>query len=191
MVRGKKPKNYDPLHPMDRILWDAVRATTKAMHKTDDAAPRSIENQQEFIQALGQEVVRQSPLSPKVNEHKSKLQEKPIHPFDPPTHRKIAKGRLQIEARVDLHGLIQSEAYSLLLHFIQSAHFRGLKHVLVITGKGSSLGSDGVLRQSVPHWFSTPPFRSFVSAFEDAARHHGGGGALYVRLRRTHIGISS
>lgn len=55
---------------------------------------------------------------------------------------------------------------------------------MVITGKGRSLGSEGILRQAVPHWFSTPLFRLLVSAYEDAARHHGGHGALYVRLRR-------
>ena len=59
---------------------------------------------------------------------------------------------------------------------------QGLRHVLVITGKGASFGSDGVLRQAVPSWFSTPLFKPYVSAYEDAARHHGGQGALYVRL---------
>jgi len=63
-----------------------------------------------------------------------------------------------------------------------------LRHVLVITGKGSSSGSEGILRQAVPHWFSTPAFRILVSAYEDAARRHGGHGPLYVRLRRTGAG---
>ena len=59
-----------------------------------------------------------------------------------------------------------------------------LRHVLVITGKGSSMGSDGVLRQAVPHWFATPSFRILVNGYEDAARNHGGTGAMYVRMRR-------
>jgi DNA-nicking Smr family endonuclease len=108
----------------------------------------------------------------------------PIHAFDRPTHRKISKGRVDIEARIDLHGLTQNDAYELLYGFLLSAHARGLKHVMVITGKGRSFGSEGVLKQAVPHWFSTPLFRLLVSAYEDAARHHGGHGALYVRLRR-------
>ena len=60
-----------------------------------------------------------------------------------------------------------------------------MRHVLVITGKGSSLGSDGILRQAVPHWFATPSFRALVSAYEFAHRIHGGDGAIYVRLRRS------
>jgi DNA-nicking Smr family endonuclease len=104
--------------------------------------------------------------------------------LDEPTHKKIAKGRVSLGARIDLHGMTQGEAHALLLAFLHRAHAEGLRHVLVITGKGASYGSDGILRQAVPHWFATPQFRPYVSAYEDAARQHGGHGALYVRLRR-------
>ena len=76
------------------------------------------------------------------------------------------KGRLPIEGRVDLHGMTQSEAYALLLSFLQRAHASGVRYVLVITGKGSSSGGDGVLRRQVPAWLSTPPFRALVSSHD-------------------------
>lgn len=104
--------------------------------------------------------------------------------IDRPTKKKLAKGRLAIEAKIDLHGMTQTEAYGTLLSFLHNAYAHGRRHVLVVTGKGSSMGSDGILRRQVPAWFSTPAFRGLVSAHEDAARHHGGQGALYVRLRR-------
>ena len=109
------------------------------------------------------------------------------HPdrLDDTTHRKLAKGRLALSGRIDLHGLSQGEAHGLLHSFLYRAHANGLRHVLVITGKGSSLGSDGILRQAVPHWFATPSFRPLVSAYEFAHRSHGGDGAIYVRLRRS------
>lgn len=106
-----------------------------------------------------------------------------LNTFDAAVYRKIARGHVHIEARVDLHGFTQKQAYSLLLRFLQSVQHRGLRHVLVITGKGSSSDNDGVLRQAVPHWLATAPFHICVHAFETAARHHGGTGALYVRLR--------
>jgi DNA-nicking Smr family endonuclease len=106
------------------------------------------------------------------------------HVLDRPTLDKLAKGRMPIEARVDLHGMTQEEAYSLLYSFLHRAHAGGLRYVMVITGKGSSSGGDGVLRRSVPAWLSTPAFRPLVSSHDHAARHHGGAGALYVRLRR-------
>ncbi|KEC57383.1 hypothetical protein O99_00031 [Bartonella rochalimae ATCC BAA-1498] len=42
--------------------------------------------------------------------------------FDHTVHRKIAKGLCCIEARIDLHGLIQDEAYRCLKEFLQSSH---------------------------------------------------------------------
>ncbi|QFY61842.1 Smr/MutS family protein [Rhizobium grahamii] len=106
------------------------------------------------------------------------------YPLERPVKRKIANGRVALEARIDLHGLVQSEAHLILLDFLIRAHTRGMRHVLVITGKGSSLGSDGALRRAVPLWFSKPEFRYLISSYEAAARHHGGEGALYIRLAR-------
>nr|WP_210314744.1 Smr/MutS family protein [Rhizobium sp. AQ_MP] len=106
------------------------------------------------------------------------------HPLEKPVKRKLSRGHLALEARIDLHGLIQSEAHGMLLDFLIRAHERGLRHVLVITGKGSSLGSEGALKRAVPLWFAMPEFRFLISSYEPAARHHGGDGALYVRLSR-------
>ena len=107
-----------------------------------------------------------------------------VQHLDRTTQKKLAKGRLPIEARIDLHGMRQDEAHGLLLSFLSRAHAGGLRYVLVITGKGSSAASGGVLRRSVPSWLATPSFRGYVSGYEDASRGHGGEGALYVRLRR-------
>ncbi|MBB4232486.1 Smr/MutS family protein [Rhizobium mongolense] len=106
------------------------------------------------------------------------------HPLERPVKRKIAKGRLALEARIDLHGLVQSQAHVMLLDFLIRAHERGMRHVLVITGKGSSMGSEGALKRAVPLWFSKPEFRYLISSYEAAAHHHGGEGALYIRLSR-------
>lgn len=104
----------------------------------------------------------------------------------------LRRGTLAVEARIDLHGMIQSEAHAALTGFLMRARAAGHAHVLVVTGKGGSGGGDfagpfserGVLRRSVPHWLRGPELRGLVLGFEEAARHHGGGGALYVRLRR-------
>lgn len=106
------------------------------------------------------------------------------HPLERPVKRKLSRGRLKLEARIDLHDLIQSEAHHILLDFLHRAHDRGLRHVLVITGKGSSRGSEGALKRAVPMWFAKPEFRYLISSHEPAAAHHGGEGALYVRLSR-------
>jgi DNA-nicking Smr family endonuclease len=40
------------------------------------------------------------------------------------------------------------------------------------------------LRNAVPHWLGGREFASLVVSFSPAPRRLGGGGALYVRLRR-------
>ena len=84
---------------------------------------------------------------------------------------------LPIDARVDLHGMTQGEAHGLLLSFLHRAHASGLRYVLVITGKGASFGSEGVLKRAVPAWLSTPPFRTLVGS-------HDARGAPAWRRRR-------
>jgi DNA-nicking Smr family endonuclease len=97
--------------------------------------------------------------------------------------RGVVSGKHEIDARLDLHGLTQSEAHAALLRFLRNAHARDVRLVLVITGKGRG-GEPGVLRRQVPQWLGLPEFRSLVIGFEDAHIAHGGEGALYVRVRR-------
>lgn len=104
--------------------------------------------------------------------------------MDASTREKIARGRLAIAGRVDLHGLRQEEAHMLLLSFLRRAYEADRRYLLVITGKGSSPASEGILRRAVPQWFATAPFRQLISGYEEASRQHGGEGAIYVRLRR-------
>ena len=100
----------------------------------------------------------------------------------------LSRGRKEIDARLDLHGMTQTRAHRALSVFLQRAHSDGLTFVLVITGKGRAAGADperGVLRRQVPKWLSLPEFRSLVVGFEKAHVGHGGEGALYVRIRRS------
>lgn len=166
----------------DRILWEKVARTAtplKGRAVPQEERPAEADLMAEAMDQSAASAAR--PSNPPFHPRKTKP-----HQFrlDEPTHRKLAKGRLDISARIDLHGLTQGDAHGLLHSFLHRAHAAGLRHVLVITGKGSSFGSDGILRQAVPHWFATPAFRSLVSAYDFAHQSHGGSGAIYVRLRR-------
>ncbi|RWM36674.1 Smr/MutS family protein [Mesorhizobium sp.] len=165
----------DTLSEDDRILWNLVAKTTRPLKgKAAIEIPDIAEPKPASAPVNGVSAVAAKPKTQHVS-----------HVLDDQTHEKLKKGRLPIEGRVDLHGMTQDEAYSLLLTFLHRAHAGGVRYVLVITGKGSSSGGDGILRRSVPHWLSTPAFRHLVSSHDHAARNHGGSGALYVRLRRT------
>jgi len=100
--------------------------------------------------------------------------------------QRLARGRIAIDARIDLHGLTQAEAFAQLTAFLRRAHRAGARTVLVITGKGAIGESEGrgVLRRQMPLWLSSSGLREGVIAFAPAHAEHGGSGALYVRLRR-------
>lgn len=103
----------------------------------------------------------------------------------------LSRGKKEIDARLDLHGMTQIRAHRALLSFMQGASSQGLTFVLVITGKGRTQGAGsserGVLRRQVPEWLSLPEFRGLVVGFEEAHIGHGGEGALYVRVRRSKV----
>ena len=121
----------------------------------------------------------------------------PLADFDPRKAKKLGTGRADVDARLDLHGLRQDEALGRLRRFLQDCHARGLKTVLVITGKGRETDDPttpfvdtldrhprGVLRRNVPRWLDEPELRAVVVSYTTAAQKHGGDGAFYVQLRR-------
>jgi DNA-nicking Smr family endonuclease len=111
-----------------------------------------------------------------------------LAPLEARFRRRLARGVVAIDARIDLHGLRQEDAHRRLSSFLAGAQARGHKLVLVITGKGAP-GADpfverGVLRRAVPLWLAAETARGVVVGFESADPVHGGAGALYVRIRR-------
>ena len=113
--------------------------------------------------------------------------------LDRRTSERLKRGQLPIEARLDLHGMTQDQARRSLDAFITHAHDRGLRAVLIITGKGlkpraSDAGpwepEPGVLKTQTPRWLNEAPNRARVLAFTAAQPRDGGSGALYVLIRR-------
>ena len=103
---------------------------------------------------------------------------------DKRTVQRLKRGQLDMEARLDLHGLTQAEAHARLDRFLDVAQDRGLRSVLVITGKGLAGQGGGVLRQIVPRWLNMPPSRGRVLTMSQAQPKDGGAGALYLLLKR-------
>jgi DNA-nicking Smr family endonuclease len=122
-----------------------------------------------------------------------------ISSFDRRTTQKLGRGQVELEARIDLHGENLETARMQLLHFVSTQRHRGVRLVLVITGKGASPFArhtlhghthfhtperEGKLRREVPMWFHEAIFRAHIVGFQPAHPKHGGGGAFYVKLRK-------
>ncbi|MGB0504817.1 MAG: Smr/MutS family protein [Pikeienuella sp.] len=106
--------------------------------------------------------------------------------LDRRTEERLRKGLRAPDARLDLHGMTADRAHVALNKFISASRSAGHRCVLVITGKGApgADGRGGVLRREAPFWLSTPPLSSMIVHTAPAHPRHGGGGALYVYLKR-------
>ena len=109
------------------------------------------------------------------------------------TEVRLRKGQLEPDARLDLHGMTEAAAHRVLMRFLAGAAARGNRLILVVTGKGNPRGQDdaswmraphGVLKQMVPRWLNEPDAAALIASIRPAHVRHGGGGALYVYLRK-------
>lgn len=99
--------------------------------------------------------------------------------------RRLRRGLLPIDARVDLHGMGVKEAQAELDRFLRTMRARGERCVLVVHGKGQhSPQGVGVLRGEIAAWLSQGASSRHVAAFATARDSDGGEGAVYVLLRR-------
>lgn len=117
---------------------------------------------------------------------------------DGATAERLRRGKVEPDATIDLHGMTQAQAHARLAAFVRRGHEVGNRCLLVITGKGSALAREdagrgfvmperskaGVLRLLVPRWLEESDLRALVTGVQAAHQRHGGGGALYVYLRR-------
>ncbi len=186
----KKPKNLDPprgkraLSGEEVELWDNFAKQAKPLRKTKRVVKETI-------------APEAKPSTPPAPSPKPSIQSKPpiaAKPSAPPLapigrreKSHLARGRKEIDGRLDLHGMTQARAHRALLNFLHHASDNGMSFVLVITGKGRTVepGAErGLLKRIVPEWLGLPEFRSVVVGFEQAHIGHGGEGALYVWVRR-------
>jgi DNA-nicking Smr family endonuclease len=177
------------LSPEEIELWLAVAKTVAP--RPSSTVPQLPRPDASTAPAESRESNRSAPPG-KTQQQKPPLVQQPkippLAPLERRLRQKLSRGRAAPEAAIDLHGMRRQEAFGALRQFLARAQREGAKIVLVVTGKGDRSGSEertaGVLRRQVPQWLSGPEYHSIVVGFEEAARPHGGAGALYVRIRR-------
>ncbi|MGB0085189.1 MAG: Smr/MutS family protein [Rhodomicrobiaceae bacterium] len=195
-----------PLTAEEAELWSLVTREAKALRSAGRGAasePSADETALPAIKPTNSTPQTSSPAEPprslpKTGKHPAAHDSgpAPLARFDERQRRRLAREAHAIEAHIDLHGMRQREAHNALRAFLLGCATRGYRHVLVITGKGSRgeiersrdhfMDERGVLRRLVPQWLSDPEFQGMVLSYTTASLRHGGEGALYVRLRKSH-----
>lgn len=188
------PKRQDPgkdrasknIKEEDQKLWELYAKDISPLEKERPIAP-----------AL-QATLKEKPFKKKARSAsvESLAVQPPLQPpqLDKRTEARLKRGDIELDARLDLHGLTQERAHRAVNDFVLKAYDRGHRCLLIITGKGRvsdvageapSQGREiGVLRKKLPLWLSQPPFPSIVLKVVPASRKDGGEGAFYIYLKR-------
>jgi DNA-nicking Smr family endonuclease len=174
MTRGSDPRPLDArsLDPGERLVWNRVARTVaprRRPHGKGAAKPAPAASREDFAAMM-----RLPPL-------KIKRDVLPTGPVPHALDKGVRKGRVEIDMRIDLHGMTQAQAKKALSTTVMRAAKRGERCLLVITGKGPRL--DGVLRTQLPGWLAGPDLRPMIATYAQAHARHGGAGAWYVFLR--------
>lgn len=181
------------LSPGEKAEWRKIARSVKPM---DESKARALE--EDDAPPAAEPVKTGKKPAPKRPARLSGHPHPPHHhapvPVDRSAEKRHRRGKLDLDARIDLHGLTQDQALSTLTHFLRMAWHEGYRNVLVITGKGLSQRErenepweypekPGVLRRNLPEWLGNQTLSQWVSGYSAAHTRHGGAGAFYVTLR--------
>jgi len=187
----------------ERALWEAVTKDVRRPARRRRAAATAAAKPP-IAQKLSTRAKPQAPVVPKLSPPpllaKVRRDSDGISGVDGGTAERLRRGRIEPDAKLDLHGMTQAQAFTRLLSFVRRGHENGSRCLLVITGKGSEgrpglqprtrgfvmpeRSKAGVLRSLVPFWLEQGDIRPLVVGIQEAHQKHGGSGALYVYLRR-------
>ncbi len=176
----------------DRDLWRHVTRDAKPLKKRE-SAPRAAPEPKESAPEAKPKTAKPAPIERAAPRPAPPAPVKPAAPalrhgraagVDRRSAQRLTRGQLPVEAALDLHGHTQDQAHAALERFLSEVQARGLRCVLVITGKGTTKEAGGVLRAQVPRWLNEPANRARILAFDYAQPKDGGLGALYVLIRR-------
>ena len=122
----------------ERALWESVAKQVKPLRKKPRAAKPL--NGAPELSAEPRPAAPPRPV-PAVQAARPKPSP-PLTPLGRRERSRLSRGRSEIDARIDLHGMTQLRAHRALLSFLQRAHADGATFVLVITGKGKVGGAE-------------------------------------------------
>jgi DNA-nicking Smr family endonuclease len=102
--------------------------------------------------------------------------------------RRLQSGRVEPDRVLDLHGHSLDRAWAAIDHSLERAITSGERILLLITGherRGDPPLERGRIRAAVHDWLAASRHASKIAAVRGAHRRHGGGGSLYIILRKS------
>ena len=167
-IRGAAPIDHGPGHapppvprgPPDRVWYADLDAVDALRALVSGDAPFDISDTDEFIEGR-------------------------VTGLDQAILRRLRRGEYAVQGHLDLHGRTREEARGAVEAYLRDARRAGLRCVLLVHGRGlHSRDQLPVLKEALRTWLGQGRFARHVLAFATARPADGGGGAIYVLLRR-------
>jgi len=101
--------------------------------------------------------------------------------------KRLRSGSVRPDRTLDLHGHSLDRAWGAIDQALEQATVAGDRIILFITGHerpGEPPVARGRIRAAVHDWLAASRFASSIAAVRPAHRRHGGGGSLYIILRK-------
>jgi len=173
------------LSPEEQALWARVTETIRPLSREPlpkpepaSPAPRSV-----------RPPITRRPSGPPSRAPAVPAPRKPAigNTLDSSWDRQIRSGSVQPDRIVDLHGHDLERAWQAIDRGLEQALVNRERVLLLVTGHarpGDPPVQRGRIRAAVHDWLAASRHRGQIAAIRGAHRRHGGGGSLYVILRR-------
>jgi DNA-nicking Smr family endonuclease len=177
------------LGPDEAELWGRVTATIRPLSRRPvDPAP-AIDPPAATIEPAAQTKAKPPPTV-RTLPRKAPTPPPPVRPgttLDGSWDRKLKAGAVEPDRILDLHGMNLEGAWSAIDSALERAIAAGDRVLLLVTGHarpGAPPVQRGRIRAAVHDWLAVSRHASRIAAVRAAHGRHGGGGSLYIILRR-------
>jgi DNA-nicking Smr family endonuclease len=167
------------LSPDEAELWAKVAATIRPLSRAA-LEPQVVEEPPKTVRVAVRQAPHPSPRSVPPKGVGTTL--------DGTWDRRLGAGSVEPDRTLDLHGMNLDTAWQAIDRGLERSIAAGDRVLLLITGHhrpGAPPIERGRIRAAVRDWLAASRHAPKIAAVRGAHRRHGGGGSLYIVLRRS------
>ena len=176
------------LSPEEAALWARVASTIKPLSRERQFSPERGDEPATPLERAPRPGPHALPQAPTRLPPPRSAEEPRPATLDGSWDRRLRNGSVAPDRTLDLHGMNLDSAWRAIDRGLERAIATGERVVLLITGHhrpGDPPVRRGAIRAAVHDWLAASRHAGAIAAVRGAHRRHGGGGSLYVILRRS------
>jgi DNA-nicking Smr family endonuclease len=176
------------LSPEEQALWAKVTETIRPLSR--DPVPKKPSLPDPVVAARPTPppiAIKLKGPPPRASAPSSRSAPAIANTLDSSWDRRLRAGAVRPDRVVDLHGHDLERAWQAIDRALEQALVNSERVLLLVTGHarpGDPPVQRGRIRAAVHDWLSASRHREKIAAVRGAHRRHGGGGSLYLILRR-------